>query len=145
LKTTRKRLIIGFALLAVLDLAGFITMFVNPELTERVIPALVGVQLLGFAAIAAIVVTGKRELTSVVVGNDGLGMTGKGWVPWLFGFLALLSFLRVGLALLYIAGEEGHKHSWFSPIAGAMMGGFFLWLAIKSGREQSKGQRSPDI
>jgi hypothetical protein len=137
---------IGFASMAILDLAGFITMFANPDLTARVIPALALVQILGFVTIAAIVVTSRRELISEVEASRGPGGTIQQWVPWLFGFIALTSFMRVGLALLYIAGEERHKHSWFSPIAGAVMGCFFLWVAIKTGRSapRKKSQEKTD-
>ena len=139
LKTKHKRLIIGFASLATLDLAGLITMVANPDLTARVIPALVGVQILGFVAIAAIVVTGKREYTTAEEADRESG-GGKQWVPWVFGFLALLSFLRVILALLYIAGEVGHSRSWFSPVVGAAAGCFFLWVAVKTRPLASKGK-----
>lgn len=134
MKVKHKRLTIGIASIASIDLAGFVTMIANPDLTERVIPALAAVQIFGFVAIAAIIVMGKRDYT--LGGEDGSesGATGKLWVPWLFGFIALLSFMRAGLALVYIAGEEGHKHSWFGSIAGTVMGCFFLWLAILAGR-----------
>ncbi len=125
-------MIIGFASIAVLDLAGFVTMVANPDLTARVIPALFGVQIFGFVAIAVIVATSRREYISAEEADKDFAGIGRQWVPWLFGFLALLSFLRVILALLYIAGEEGHSHSWFSPIAGAAMGCFFLWVAVKT-------------
>ena len=136
MKAKYKPLFIAIASLAAFDLAGAATMTVNPDLTPRVIPALVGVQILGFITIAAIFVRSKREAKA-----DGEpGRTGKEWVPWLFGFLALLSFLRVGLALLYIAGEDQHSRSWFSPIAGTAMGCFFLWLAVLAGRSAPKGK-----
>ncbi len=140
MKAKNRRLIIGVATLAALDLAGFITMVSNPDLTARVIPALVGVQILGFVVIAAIVVTSRQEYVLAGTVDGEPGQTGKQWVPWLFGFLALLSFLRAIFALLYIAGEEGHKHSWFSPIGGAVMGCFFLWLALKARPSASKGK-----
>ena len=146
MKAIHKRLMIGVASIATLDLAGFLTMFANPDLTARVIPALACVQIFGFVAIAAIVVKSKREHTSEVEADGEVGGTGRQWVPWLFGFLALVSFLRVGLVLLYIVGEDGHSRSWFSPIAGAAMGCFFLWLAVSAGRSasrrESKGKAS---
>lgn len=132
MKTKHKRLVLGFATIAALDFAGLVTMVANPDLTERVIPALGCVQIFGFVAIAAIFVTSRREYISTSEEDREADGTGKQWVPWLFGFLALLSFLRVILALLYIAGEGVHRHSWFSPIAGAVMGCFFLWLAVKA-------------
>lgn len=142
MKAKHKRLIVGFVTLAAIDVAGFITMVANPDLTARVIPALVGVQILGFVAIAAIVVISKREYISAGGAESEAEGTGKQWMPWLFGFLALLSFLRVILALLYIAGEQGHRHSWFSPVAGAVMGCFFLWVAMKTNSSASKGKLS---
>lgn len=144
MKTKRKRLIIGFALIAALDLAGFITMVANPDLTARVIPVLGCVQIFGFVAIAAIVVMSKQEYISVDEADREFEGTGRQWVPWLFGFLALLSCLRVILALLYIAGEEGPGHSWFSPIAGAVMACFFLWLAVKTRPLASKRKPEED-
>ena len=140
MKAKHKRLLIGVVSLAACDFAGVIAMVLDPDITARAIPALVGVQILGFVVIAAIIVTGRREYTSAVVADRETEGVGQQWVPWLFGFLALLSFLRVGLALLYIAGEEGHRHSWFSPIAGAVMGGFFLWLAVLARRSASSGE-----
>jgi len=140
LKTKNKRLIMGVSSIAALDLVGLVTMIVNPDLTARVIPALFGVQIFGFVAIAFIVVMGRREYISTSEADSEDDGAGKQWVPWLFGFLALLSFLRVILALLYIAGEEGHRHSWFSLIAGALMGCFFLWIAVKARPSASKGK-----
>jgi hypothetical protein len=137
-KSRYKPLVIGIATLAVFDLAGFIVMVANPDLTARVIPALVGVQLLGFIAIAAIVVTSRREYISAAEADREPGGTGRQWMPWLFGFLALVSFLRVGLSILYIAGEAWHRYSWIGPVAGAAMGCFFLWLALLAGRSISK-------
>jgi hypothetical protein len=145
LKARNKRLIIGFASLAVFDLAGFVTMVANPDLTARVIPALAGVQILGFIAIAITFVVSRQEYIPVEKPDGEVEGTGKQWVPWLFGFLALLSFLRVVLALLYIAGEEGHRHSWLSPIAGVVMGCFFLWVAVLARRSGSKrASKQPD-
>lgn len=138
MKTKHKRLIVGIASVAAIDLAGFTTMVVDPDLTARVIPALVAVQIFGFVAIAAIVVTSRQEYLSAEEANRESGGTGRQWVLWLFGFLALLSFLRVILALLYIAGEAGHRHSWFSPIAGAVIGSFFLWIAVRTRQLASK-------
>lgn len=137
MKPKHKPLIIGIATLAVFDLAGFITMVANPDLTARVIPALVGVQILGFIAIAAVVVKSRREKISAGVDTE-TGGTGRQWITWLFGFLALMSFLRVGLSILYIAGETWHRYSWVAPTAGAAMGCFFLWLAVVASRSASK-------
>lgn len=142
MKNKNKRLIVVVALLAALDVTGFITMVANPDLTARVIPALVGVQILAFLAIAAIILRSKEDYTAAAETDSGPGGKGKQWVPWLFGFLALVSFLRVGLALLYIAGAERHRHSWIGPIAGTAMGCFFLWLAILAGRSGSKATPS---
>jgi hypothetical protein len=138
LRAKRKRLIVGLASIAILDSAGLITMIANPDLTARVIPALAAVQIFGFVAIAVIVVKGRREYISAEEADRDAAETGKEWVPWLFGFLALMSFMRVGLSLLYIAGEEGNSHSWFSPIAGTATGCIFLWLAILAGQSVSR-------
>lgn len=140
LKAKHKRLIIGFASIAALDLAGLVTMVASPDLTDRVIPALFGVQIFGFVAIAVVVAASKPEYISAEGVDKEFEGTGRQWVPWLFAFLALLSFLRVILALLFIAGEEGHSHSWFSPLAGAAAGCFFLWVAVKTRPLASKGK-----
>ena len=134
MKPRRRRLLIGVGSIALLDLAGFVTMVVDPDLTERVIPALVGVQIFGFVAIAAIFVLSRRLDASTVEDDGGPGTTAKEWMPWLFGFLALLCFIRVGMAILYIAGEEWHRGSLIPPIAGIAMGCYFVWLAISAGR-----------
>jgi hypothetical protein len=136
-KSKYKPLIIGVATLGAFDLAGLITMVADPDLTARVIPALVGMQILGFIAIAAILVTSRRENISAGIEREP-GGPGRQWVPWLFGFLALVSFLRTGLSILYIAGEAWHKYSWVAPTAGAVMGCFFLWLAVLASRTSSK-------
>jgi hypothetical protein len=140
LKPRNKRLIIGVALIAVLDLAGLVTMIADPDLTARVIPALFGVQIFGFVAIAVIIAASKQEYVAAEEADRQSGGGGRQWVPWLFGFLALLSFLKVILALLYIAGEMGHSHSWTSPIVGATAGCFFLWVAVKTRPLASKGK-----
>jgi hypothetical protein len=132
--------LIGLASLAAIDFAGFVTMVADPELTARVIPALAGAQILGFVVIGFAVVTGSQEFNSPPGDANEPRSAGKQWIPWLFGFLALLSFMRAGLALLYLAGEEAHRRSWVSPITGAVMGSFFLWLAILAGRSGSKAR-----
>jgi hypothetical protein len=137
LKTKHKRLIIGLASIAALDFAAILTMFADPDLTERVIPALGAIQIFGFVAIAVIVSTSRQEDTLVADADREPERAGRQWLPWLFGSIALLSFMRVGMALLFIAGNEGHRHSWFSPIAGAAMGCFFLWMAVKSRPNQA--------
>jgi hypothetical protein len=105
-------------------------MLTSPTLNDRVIPALGAVQIFGFVALAVFVGTSKDTVSTE--SDREFKETGKQWVSWLFGFLALLSFIRVILALLSIAYSEGHRHSWFSPEAGAVMGCFFLWLAVKA-------------
>jgi membrane associated rhomboid family serine protease len=140
-KARNKRLIIGLTLIAALDSIGLATMVANPDLTERVIPALAAVQIFGFIAIAVVVIRSKREYTSTDSAGESSAGNGMQWVPWLFGFLTLMSYMRVGLTLLYIACEEPQKRSWFSPIAGTIMGCFFLWSAIKSGRPVSRKER----
>jgi len=109
-----------------------ITMIIHPDLTPRVIPALAAIQIFGFVAIAVILVTSKRDYTSAPQG------TGKQWLPWLFGVLALVNFLRVGLGFLYIAGGHRHFRSWLIPFAEIGLGCFFLWLAVLSGRSSSR-------
>ena len=47
-----KPIVIGFVSLGILDILGVVAMVANPELTERIIPALVAVQLLGLLVIA---------------------------------------------------------------------------------------------
>src|SRR5579862_2043528 len=47
-----KPLIFGIIALGSLDLTGLVTMVVNPDWTARIIPALVGIQLLGAVVIA---------------------------------------------------------------------------------------------
>ncbi len=131
-----------------MDFIGFIVMFTYPNLTPRVIPALAGVQIFGFIAMAILVVTTRRDYISPEPGRSVSAATGNEWVPWLFGFLAMVSFLRVILAIFYIAADTGKRHSWFSPVAGALMGCFFLWLALKTVRSTSdKGGKgdSPKI
>jgi hypothetical protein len=139
--TRRKRLIVGVASIAALDLAGFIAMVANPDLTPRVIPALAGVQIFGFVAIAAILVMSKRADTSAVEADGESGTTAKEWMPWLFGWLALLSFIRVGMALLSIAGEEWHRGSWIPPVVGTALGCYFVWLSISAGRPDPERAR----
>lgn len=138
MRPLRKRLIVGLAWIAVLDLSGLITMVANPDLTARVIPALFGVQILGFVAIAAIVVTSKREDIAPEKPGREFGKA-KQSLPWLFGSVALTSLLGAALELLSIAGKEG-RHSWFGLIAGSAMGCFFLWLAIMSRRSASRSK-----
>jgi hypothetical protein len=128
----------GVASIAVLDLLGVVMMVVTPDLTERVIPALVGVQIFGFVAIAFIVVMGRKEDIATEKANIQDEGIGKQWVPWLFGFLALLSFLRAGFSILYIAGETWHRYSCVAPITRAGMGCFFLWLAVVASHSATK-------
>jgi hypothetical protein len=47
-----KPLVIGFIALGILDILGGVTMVANPDWTERIIPALVAIQLFGFLVIA---------------------------------------------------------------------------------------------
>ena len=142
MKAKHKRLLIGVVSLAACDFAGVIAMVLDPDITARAIPCACwgtdsGVRCDCGDHRDRKTRGGTPQQWSLI---ERLKRVGQQWVPWLFGFLALLSFLRVGLALLYIAGEEGHRHSWFSPIAGAVMGGFFLWLAVLARRSASSGE-----
>ena len=47
-----KPLVIGLIALGIVDILGVVTMVANPDWTERIIPALVGIQLVGFVVIA---------------------------------------------------------------------------------------------
>ena len=140
-RTTRHRLLIAIGSLVIIDLTGFITVVADPELTERIIPALFGMQIVGFFVIATVVVTGNQNYVSAMkAGAESRGTQRyiRQWVPWLFGFLALLGFLSSGLGLLSMLGEEQHLHSWFNPIAEAATGCIFVLLAIMTGRSVSK-------
>lgn len=64
MKPKHKQPAIAIASITVVDLAVMITMFANPDLTDRAIPALALAQILGFVAIAIIVVKNKRDYTS---------------------------------------------------------------------------------
>jgi len=74
-------MMIGFASIALLDLAGFVTMVANPDLTARVIPALFVGQIFGFIAIACIVIASKREYVSTEEADKTFGGIGRQWVP----------------------------------------------------------------
>lgn len=54
MKSKFKPLVIGFISLGILDILGIVTMVANPDWTERIIPALAAVQLLGFVVIAIV-------------------------------------------------------------------------------------------
>jgi small-conductance mechanosensitive channel len=108
--TRRRPLIVAIVALAILDFVGIIAMISSPELTARLIPALVAIQILGFIVIAAICL---RH----VPGDDGANREMKpaspsrDWRIWFICGLAMLFLFRALLAVAYMAsnGWRGHQ------------------------------------
>jgi hypothetical protein len=100
-------------------------MIADPDLTARVIPALVGVQILGVVLIAAISILKSQSGD----GTQGSRGASKEWAIWLFGFLAMLYFFRAVLSIFYMMGNRWHKYQIFVPISEIAITVFLVYLA----------------
>jgi len=63
LNSKYKPLVIGMVTLGALDTIGVVSMIVNPDLTERIIPALVAIQIVGFIVIAIVYMIRTQTFT----------------------------------------------------------------------------------
>jgi hypothetical protein len=140
----RRPLIVAIATLAILDFTGIITMIVSPDLTERVIPALVAIQIFGFIAIAAICL---RQMPKENETNDALTSTSpsRDWRVWFICGLAMLFFFRALLAVAYMAGHGWRGHQVVVPVAGFLISCYLVYLAfaIKRRARERRSAKPP--
>jgi MFS superfamily sulfate permease-like transporter len=119
LNSKYKPLIIGIVTLGTLDLIGLATMIVNPNWTERVIPALVGIQIVGFVAVAIVyMICAQRQFGAA--GSLGVPVDPSAgsanverpkWkrMRWLWFAFAALGILQTPTALsnaIHVANSE---------------------------------------
>jgi hypothetical protein len=140
----RRPLIVAIVTLAILDFTGIITMILSPDLTERLIPALVAIQILGFIAIAAISLSQRPKKDET---NDAITSTSpsRDWRVWFICGLAMLFFFRALLAVAYMAGHEWRGHQVVVPVAGFLISCYLLYLAfaIKRRAKQRRNAKLP--
>jgi len=145
-----KPLIIGGAILFVLDMAAVITMIANPDLTARVIPALVAIQILGFIGIAAAYLSRGQKLDEAGESQGNQSRSSKEWAVWLFCGLAMIYLFRALLAIGYIAAHGWHRKQLLVPSAGIAITCYLLYLAFavrkrmrkKNSVEKGEGEQS---
>ncbi len=115
-------MILGIAILAGLDILGVITMIADPDLVERVIPALACVQIFGFVVIAFVSINAHRNDKA---DSSAVQSSSKEWVLWIFGGIALLYFMRAGLAAFAIAADGSHSRGGTDSHGAACHGRLF--------------------
>ena len=137
-------LIVAIATLALLDFAGIIAMIFSPDLTARLIPALVGVQILGFIAIATICLR-QRPKEGVADDETNSGSPSKDWRIWFICGLAMLFLFRALLAAGYMAAHGWRAHQLIVPVAGFLISCYLLYLAfaIKRRAKRRKSANPP--
>jgi len=141
--TRRRPLIVAIVTLAILDFTGIIAMISSPELTARLIPALVAIQILGFIAIAAIClrqVPGSDEAN----GEPNPASPSRDWGIWFICGLAMLFLFRALLAVAYMAGHGWRGQQAVVPVAGFLIACYLLYLgfAIKRRNKRRLGEKS---
>ena len=99
-----KPLFIGILTLGVLDLIGIVTMVANPDWTERIIPALVGIQLFGFIVIAFVYWSRAQwnEMETSLSGDASERAKKPKWrrMRWLWFAIAVLGILQTPNAII---------------------------------------------
>jgi len=93
-----KSVIIAVIILVMLDFTTMIAMIISPNLTFRLIPLLVLIQIVGFIAIAAIYLLGNGDSVELS-GKDENTSSLKDWRVWLLGWIAMLFFFEPSLQL----------------------------------------------
>jgi hypothetical protein len=76
-------------------------MGVDPDLTSGIIPALAGLQILGFAVVAVVSLLGNQKQSDASEPGSVSGSPSKSWLLSLFAGLAMISLFRAALVLAY--------------------------------------------
>lgn len=131
-----KPVVIGFIALGVLDILGVVTMVANPDWTERIIPALVGIQLFGFVVIAFVYWSRAQwnEMETSLSG-DALERAKKPkWrrMRWLWFAIAVVGILQTPNAIINAIQLVRSNH-WMALIAvlGFAIRFGMIWLFLK--------------
>jgi len=108
LNSRYKPLVTGIVALGTLDLVGLVTMIVNPDWTERIIPALVGIQIVGIVTFAIVYMIRAQEQqetagslgVSVDPSAKSANVTRPKWyrMRWLWFAFATLGILQTPIA-----------------------------------------------
>lgn len=137
-----KPLVMGIITLGCLDMIGLFTMIVNADLTERIIPALVGVQIIGFVAIAIVYMTRAQSQPGIggasSGSNDSVIATEKAqtskWtrMRWLWFAIAACGIVQTPFAV----ANAIHLATSYHRLAPIMVFAFairigMIWLFLK--------------
>lgn len=138
-------LLITVALLVMLDVAVLVAMVARPNWTERLIPALVGIQIL-FLIIIALVLYVIHASAENWTSKPQTTAKRNRWVVPLFITLGIFYLVRSLAALVYFALHGGSGTSVIVPLAGLPISMYMFFLArkvINSPREKTPELRSP--
>jgi len=122
-----KSVIIAVIILVMLDFTTMIAMIISPNLTFRLIPLLVLIQIVGFIAIAAIYLLGNGDSVELS-GKDENTSSLKDWRVWLLGWIAMLFFFRALLAIAYMAGHGWRGYQAVGPLVGIIISCYLIYL-----------------
>jgi len=137
LNTRFKPVAIGFIALAILDSVGVVTMVANPGWTERIIPALVAVQLLGFVVIA-FAYWSRAQWNETSLSSDAstgsVRATKPKWrrMRWLWFAIAVVAILQTPHAIIdaFRLVKSGPWMALVAVLAFAIRFGM-IWLFLK--------------
>ena len=134
-----KPLVIGFIALGTLDILCVVTMVANPDWTERIIPALVALQLFGFVVIA-IVYWCRAQWNEMETSLSGDAPTEAErakkpkWrrVRWLWFAIAVVGILQTPNAIINAIHLVKPNH-WmaFLAVLGFAIRFGMIWLFLK--------------
>ena len=147
MKPANKPIVIGISVVAFIDVVVVMTMFAIPDLTGRLIPALAGIQILGFIAIAFVSATCKMLAGPLEESQNDPGSSPTQWTPWLLGGMAMLLVMRATLALLVASANGRDKGGFLAPIWFTAAAAFLLFLAFRvrqSNRRKESGDTTAD-
>ena len=137
MRSKYKPLLIGIAILFVLDTVAIITMIANPDLTARVIPVLFAIQILGFIGIAAVYLTRQNPDQTELQGSQS--RSSKEWLIWLFSGLAMIYLFRAFLTIGYMVVHGWHRQQLLVTCAGIAITCYLLYLAFAVRKRTRKG------
>lgn len=124
-------LIFTAIVLSILDAIAIAAMLVAPELTSRVIPALVAIQIIGFVVIVGFLANRRPWQNRDKESQDQLSKQQSTWAIWLLCGVALLFLFRALLAIIYMLLHGWHSRKLLVPIAGFGVSGYLFYLAYR--------------
>ena len=134
----RNPIVRGVVVVAILDLICFVSMIANPDWTDRMIPALIGIQMLGFTVIGFVYWNHKVDESDSAEPQQTSSNLVTGFLPWILGFVVLLLVMQAGLELLAAWGQPDHTHGLVWTVRDIVGAAFLAYVIYRMKRKATK-------